>query len=83
MIYMIAVAIIALILFDIVVCAIEIPKMLKQKLVKELIAFVILLLLGTAIGVMKGLGVKVPNPSDFLAWVYSPVSDLMKLLVKP
>jgi hypothetical protein len=77
------VALIALVVFDIVVCVIEIPKMLKGKLIRELITFSILLLYGTAIGVMKSLDMKVPNPSDFLAWVYSPVSDLMKSLVKP
>jgi hypothetical protein len=77
------VAIFALVVFDIVVCVIEIPKMLKQKLIKELITFAIMLLLGTVIGVMKSLDVKVPNPSDFLTWVYSPVSDLMKSLIKP
>jgi hypothetical protein len=80
---MAAVAIIALVIFDVIVCVIEIPKMLKQKLIKELVTFSVLLLLGTAVGVMKSLDIKVPNPSDFLAWVYSPVSDIMKSLAKP
>jgi glucan phosphoethanolaminetransferase (alkaline phosphatase superfamily) len=80
---MAAASMIALVLFDIIVCSIEIPKMLKQKLIKELITFSILLLLGTVIGMMKSLDMKVPNPSDFLAWVYSPVSDLMKSLAQP
>lgn len=80
---MTAVAFVALALFDVVVCVVEIPKMLKQKQIRELVTFSVLLLFGTAIAVMKGLNMKIPNPSDFMAWVYSPVSDLMKSLVKP
>lgn len=80
---MAAVSLIALVLFDTVVCVIEIPKMVRGKLIKELITFSVLLLLGTIIGVMKALDMKIPNPSDWLAWVYSPVSDLMKSLLTP
>jgi hypothetical protein len=80
---MAAAAFIALLLFDVVVCIVEIPKMLKQKLIRELAAFSVLLLFGTAVGVLKVFDVKVPNPSDLIAWVYSPVSDIMKSLFKP
>lgn len=80
---MAVVTIIAVFLFDTILCIIEIPKMLQQKLIKELVTFSVLLLYGTIIGVMKSLDLKVPNPSDLLAWVYSPVSDLMKSLLKP
>ena len=78
-----AVGIIAVLAFDIIVCIIEIPKMLSQKLIKELITFSVLLLLGTVIAVLKVFDIKIPNPSDFIDWVYSPVSDLMKSLFKP
>lgn len=80
---MVAVSLLALVVFDTVVCIVEIPKMVRGKLIKELITFSVLLLLGTAFGVMKAFDMKVPNPSDWLAWVYSPVSDLMKSLLKP
>lgn len=80
---MVVVSLLALVTFDTVICIIEIPKMLQQKLIKELITFSVLLLIGTTIGVMKIFDLKVPNPSDFLAWVYSPVADLMKSLLKP
>lgn len=77
------VTIIAVLAFDTIICVIEIPKMLQQKLIKELITFSVLLLFGTIIAVMKSIDMKVPNPSDLLAWVYSPVSDLMNSLFNP
>ena len=80
---MAVISIIAVISFDTILCIVEIPKMLQQKLLKELITFSVLLLLGTVITVMKSFDMKVPNPSDFIAWVYSPVSNLMKALLKP
>ncbi len=80
---MAAVGIIAVLVFDVIVCIIEIPKMIKQKLIKELVTFSVLLLLGTVLAALKAFDKKVPNPSDFLAWVYSPVADLMKSLMEP
>lgn len=76
------VSIIAVCAFDIILCKIEIPKMLKKKMIKELITFAALLLFGTVIAIMKSLDLTVPNPSDLLVWVYSPVADLMKSLLK-
>ena len=78
-----AVSLLALILFDAAVCIVEIPKMVQQKLFRELVTFSVLLLLGTAIGVMRCFDLKVPNPSDLMTWVYSPVAGLMKELMKP
>ena len=80
---MAVVGIVALLAFDIILCIIEVPKMLQQKLVKELITFSVILLIGTLVAVLRTFDVKVPNPSDFLAWVYSPVADLMKSLMQP
>lgn len=79
---MAVVSIIAVIAFDTILCMIEIPKMLQQKLIKELVTFSILLLFGTVIAVLKSLDITVPNPSDLVSWVFSPVADLMKSLIK-
>jgi hypothetical protein len=80
---MAAAALVALLAFDVVVCIVEIPKMLKQKLIRELAVFSVLLLYGTAVGVLKVFDIEVPNPSDLIAWVYSPVSGMMKSLLSP
>lgn len=79
---MTAVAIVAVLAFSTVLCIIEIPKMVKEKLNKELWTFSILLGLGTALAILKSLGFMIPNPSDFVAWVYSPITEVMKSIIK-
>ncbi|SHH75014.1 hypothetical protein SAMN02745823_00846 [Sporobacter termitidis DSM 10068] len=73
----------AIIVFDIVLCIVEIPKMISQKLIKEFVTFSVLLLVGTTIAVLKCLNINVPNPSEWQEWFFSPVADLMKSLLKP
>ena len=73
------IAVIALVLiFSVILCIVEIPKMLAGKLIRELWTFSILLLLGVAMTILKSLDVPLPNPSDWIAWVYSPVSNILK-----
>jgi len=64
------------------VCFAEIPKMLKQKLYRELWVFCLLLGIGTILTILKSLDVKIPNPSDFIAWIFSPLEGIMKSLTK-
>lgn len=64
--------------FDIILCIVEIPNMLKNKLNKELWIFSVLLLIGTVLVILKSLNVKISNPSDWVDMVYSPITDLMK-----
>ncbi len=76
-------SVLAVLAFDIAVCAVEVPKLLGRRQIKELVTFSVLLLLGTVLAVLKSLNIEIPNPSDFLAWVFSPVSGVMKFLSKP
>lgn len=76
------VSISAVLVFSTVLCIIEIPKMLKQKLIRELWTFSLLLGLGTVLAILKSLDVDIPNPSDFIAWVYSPFTEVIKGLLK-
>lgn len=68
--------------FGTVSCVIEIPKMLEKKQYRELWLFSVLLAFGTALAILKSLDVKIPNPSDLTAWIYSPLSNIMKSLQK-
>lgn len=77
-----AVMILLIAIFSTVLCVVEIPKMLKNKQYRELAAFSVLLLLGTVLGVLKSLDVKLPNPTDWLIWAFSPFKELMKSLSK-
>ena len=76
------VSILAVLVFSTVLCIIEIPKMQKEKLHRELWTFSILLGLGTVLAILESLEVEIPNPSDFIAWVYSPFTEVMKGLLK-
>jgi hypothetical protein len=79
---MTAVGFLALMLFDTILSIVEIPKMLSGKLYKELIAFSVLLFFGTILAVIQLFDMKIPNPSDWIAWVFSPLEEFMKNLTK-
>ncbi|AZV58586.1 hypothetical protein [Clostridium sp. AWRP] len=79
---MFIVSILAVLSFSITLCIVEIPKMLKENLHRELWTFSILLALGTVLAILKSLNVKIPNPSDFIAWVYSPLTNIIKSLLE-
>jgi len=79
---MAAVSISAVIIFSIVLCTIEVPEMRKEKQIKELWMFSIILGIGILITIMKSLDMKIPNPSDWVAWIYSPLKGLLENLTK-
>lgn len=77
-----AVYILAVAAFDTILAVSEIPKMLKSKMYRELIVFSVLLLIGTVLAVMKIVDIDIPNTTDLIIWIYSPVSNLMKGLTQ-
>lgn len=76
------VSILSVLLFSTILSIVEIPKMLKEKLYRELWTFIVLLSFGTMLVILKSLNVDIPNPSDFVQWVYSPFSDIIKTLLE-
>lgn len=76
------VTILAVLVFATVLSFIEVPKMLKSKSYREFWSFSILLLIGVTLAILKSLGVTLPNPSDWVAWVFSPISNLIKPIFK-
>ncbi len=75
-------SILAVLVFSTVLCIIEIPKMQQGNLYRELWTFSILLVLGTVLAILKSLNVEIPNPADFIAWIYSPIRDIIENLLK-
>lgn len=73
----------AVLAFAVVLCLVEIPKMIHAKLHRELWAFSILLAVGVVLAVLKILDVDIPNPSDFVKKAYSSVTELMKGALEP
>lgn len=76
------VSILSVLLFSTILSIVEIPKMLKEKLYRELWTFIVLLSFGTVLVILKSLNVDIPNPSDFVQWLYSPFSDIIKRLLE-
>jgi hypothetical protein len=56
--------------------------MIQEKLFKELCVFCVLVFLGTLLAILKSIDANIPNPSDWIAWVYSPVADVFKSMLK-
>lgn len=79
---MVIVSILIVSVFTVTLCIVEVPKMLKEKLYRELWTFSILLAIGTVLAILKSLDVDIPNPSDFIAKIYSPVADVIKSFLK-
>jgi hypothetical protein len=76
------ITLIMLMSFDAILTLTEAPKMLKSKSYKDFAAFSALLLIGTAMAVMKILNINIPNISGVLAWVYSPLKNVIKWLTE-
>ncbi|MEK3886188.1 hypothetical protein [Bacillus sp. FSL K6-3431] len=65
-----------------VIIAIDVPPLLRKNLKKELWIFSILLLFGTALSIVQVLNIKIPNPLDWIAAIYKPLSDMIEKLLK-
>jgi hypothetical protein len=60
--------------------AIDVPSLTKDK--KELWVFTFLLLMGTGLCIAKVLHVGIPNPLDWIAAVYQPLSNWITSALK-
>lgn len=55
----------------------EIPTLLKNKHIKELYVFSVLLIFGVILSIIESLNIDIPNPSDWIAFMYKPFSDIL------
>lgn len=62
-----------------IIIAIDVPPLVRKKLIKELWVFSILLLLGTVLSISQALHFKIPNPLDLMITVYKPVADMVHM----
>lgn len=65
-----------------IICLLEVPSLLKKKQRRELLAFSVLLLVGTGLNIALALHIELPNPMDWIIAVYKPVSDMVDSLFK-
>lgn len=60
----------------------EMPNLLKNKETKILWTFFILLFMGTALNIALAFNVNIPNPLDFITFIFQPVADIITSLKK-
>ncbi|KQX45982.1 hypothetical protein ASD40_19345 [Paenibacillus sp. Root444D2] len=65
-----------------VIAILEIPSLLKKRKYKEFVIVCCLLLLGTVLSIAQSLHMKVPNPLDFITFVFQPFSKLILRLLQ-
>ncbi|MCX7614581.1 MAG: hypothetical protein N2Z65_02350 [Clostridiales bacterium] len=74
--------IVSLGLFAIVLCIVEVPKMLNAKEYKEMIVFFVILCFGVIVAILKILGVHLINPQDIVTFIYSPIIEAFKSVLE-
>ena len=75
------IAIALIVAFVVILSIIEVPKMLRRCLYKELVLYSVFLLIGAVTGILVTLDVKIPNPSDSLALHLSPLVMVVKFIL--
>lgn len=75
-------AILAVIAAAVVIIFIDVPALLNQKRKKELRMFGVLLLCGVGLSIAEALDWYMPNPLDWIAVMYKPLSDLLYGMLK-
>ncbi|MDO3681557.1 hypothetical protein [Paenibacillus ehimensis] len=68
-------AIAGILAFGAVIVWMEVPYLLKNKRKKDLWVFSILLTLGLGLSIAKSMRLEIPNPLEWIAYFYKPVSD--------
>ncbi|RJE86101.1 hypothetical protein D3P07_18630 [Paenibacillus sp. 1011MAR3C5] len=61
----------------VVIAMLEVPGLRKKRQVKEIWLFMILLLFGTGVGIAESLHLPLPNPLDWVSYVYRPIGQLV------
>lgn len=63
------------------IALIEVPRMRRMRLKKELWSFSLLLALGTALCAAKALGANVKSPLAFITFIFKPMSIILQKLM--
>jgi glucan phosphoethanolaminetransferase (alkaline phosphatase superfamily) len=61
---------------------IEVPRLWKKRLFKELTIFTALLITGTGLGIAQAAHVQLPNPLDWISYVFEPTGKWIFRMLK-
>lgn len=60
----------------------EVPRLWKQKMKRELWTYAILMVFGLGLAIAQNANARIPNPLDWLIVLYRPLSDFLFGLLK-
>ncbi|NYF24412.1 hypothetical protein [Sporosarcina sp. JAI121] len=67
--------VIGILLVAAVIWRVEVPSLLQKNYKKELVVFLLFLSIGVGLGIVQALGKPIPNPMDFLTFIFNPLND--------
>ncbi|WP_409345682.1 hypothetical protein [Paenibacillus sp. MBLB4367] len=67
----------SIVLITAAIIAIELPYMRRNNMKRELVVFSILLAAGFGLSLTEALEITIPNPLDWMTYVFRPYSDLV------
>lgn len=70
--------IILVLLAFIIIIALEVPGLVKDKMWRELITFSVLLLIGMSLSIPQTLGMEIPSPNDLIIIIFKPFAEWLK-----
>jgi hypothetical protein len=73
--------IVGVFLVAILIIILEVPLLWKKRKKKELWVFSLLLLFGVGLSIAEGFDLDIPNPFDWIAFIFKPLSDLLMSLL--
>lgn len=71
-------AVVGILIISSVIVAIDVPPLVRKKRKKELWIFSILLVIGTGLSIALAMDIQIPNPLDFISWIFKPFSELIE-----
>lgn len=61
-----------------IIIFIDVPRLVKERMWRELAAFSVFLLIGMALAIPQAIGKKVPNPNTLIEALFKPAADWLK-----
>jgi hypothetical protein len=70
-----------IILISLILIVIDVPSLVRNKKVKDLLFFFTILILGVVLNIFNVLHINVPSPVYLLRIVFGPVSDWIEVML--
>lgn len=64
------------------ICLFEVPPLMKKQQKKELLVFSILFLFGVALSIFFTVSNSIPNPLDYITFIFKPLSEVISGFLK-